>query len=82
MRGDLPRAIMLIGFTDAFRKAHTIVLNGDEQTNRTRDLRGLYEVIAEPDYARSYAQGQAMSLDEAVVYVITYARPTPQTYPL
>ena len=82
MRGDLPRAIMLIGFTDAFRKAHNIVLNSDEQTNRTRDLGSLYEVIAEPDYARCYAQGQVMSLDQVVVYVITYARPTPQTYRL
>jgi predicted ATPase/DNA-binding XRE family transcriptional regulator len=68
LRQDLPRAFTLLGFADVFRSEHSIVLNSEEQTVRARDLGGLYVVIDQPAHAACYAQGKAMSLDQAIVF--------------
>jgi hypothetical protein len=66
LRQDLPRAFTLLGFADGFRSAHSIVLNSEEQTVRTRNLGGLYAVVDQPAHAAYYARGRTMSLDEVI----------------
>ncbi len=70
LRRDLARAFTLIGFADAFRRMHSIVLSGEEQRSRTRDLGGLYAVIAQPQHAQCYERGQAMTLDQLIAFAM------------
>ena len=75
-QGDAERATRLFAWADAEREVWQNVRPTNEQTEVERDMDAIREMIAEDSFATAYAEGQAMTLEEAMAYAAVIDAPT------
>jgi tetratricopeptide (TPR) repeat protein len=67
-QGQAPKAARLFGWADATRKSTQDTRPPVEQAKVEDDIATILETIGEEIYAMDYAEGQAMTMDEAIAY--------------
>ena len=67
------RALRLAGAATALRKEHGVPLPPDEESMLHRRLEPIRQAMAESTWAASWSGGEAMSIERAIEYALTYA---------
>lgn len=72
-QGQPERALRLAGAASALRKEHGVPLSPDEESRLHRMLEPIKQATAESTFAASWSGGEAMSIERAIEYALTYA---------
>ena len=73
--GTTERAAQLFGAADTIRQAIGAPLPPVDLPDHERDIATLRDLLSNEMFARAWAKGQAMSLDQAVVYALNDTHP-------
>jgi tetratricopeptide (TPR) repeat protein len=76
MRGQSERAARLLGAAAAHRARLGVAIQAGDRGAHEQSVLRVREVIGEQAFARIWAEGEAMPLQEAIAYVLAHAEPT------
>ena len=74
-RGQAHRATRLSGAAEALRAAIGVPLRPHEQASHTQAVQALRAALGEEAFANAWAEGRALSLEEAVALALEGASP-------
>jgi hypothetical protein len=69
-QGQAPRAARLLGAAEALRASHAMPMTAQEHDEYAEHLAALRAAIGAGDLAAAWAEGRALSLDDAVAYAL------------
>jgi tetratricopeptide (TPR) repeat protein len=74
-QGQLERATRLLGAAEKLREANGIAIPAADRTSQAQDVARLRAASGEQAFASAWAEGQALSLEQAIAYALAVVSP-------